>query len=317
MASVGAGSVAGVTGELFDEHRRFLWGLCYRMTGSAADAEDLVQETFVRAIERPPERLDAPWRPWLVRVAMNLARDAYRRRRRRGYSGEWLPAPVETPLEEEPGAFEPEIGDGRTTEGRYELLESVSVAFLLALEALKPRERAVLLLREVFDYDVRATAEALEMSEANVKTTHHRARRAMAAYDARAKPSVERSRRTEEVLERFLGALALGDVRAIESLLADGVRSVTDSGGAFSAAHNVVVGRSRVARLSLGLARKLAGSVSASFRRLNGAPAAILEVAGASGRTAPRIVFRIELADDGRIVEIQSVLASRKLAALA
>jgi RNA polymerase sigma-70 factor, ECF subfamily len=82
MTSVGAGSLLGITGEVFDEHRRFLWGLCYRMTGSAADAEDLVQETFVRAIERPPERLDQPWRPWLVRVAINLARDAYRRRRR-------------------------------------------------------------------------------------------------------------------------------------------------------------------------------------------------------------------------------------------
>jgi len=75
----------------FREHERFLWALCYRMTGSAADADDLVQETFVRALERPPPRTDLPWRPWLTRVAMNLARDALRRRRRRGYVGPWLP----------------------------------------------------------------------------------------------------------------------------------------------------------------------------------------------------------------------------------
>jgi RNA polymerase sigma-70 factor (ECF subfamily) len=77
----------------FEAHRRALFGLCYRMTGSAADAEDLVQETFRRALERPPRDLDAPLRPWLVRVATNLAIDALRRREREGYFGPWLPAP--------------------------------------------------------------------------------------------------------------------------------------------------------------------------------------------------------------------------------
>src|SRR5262249_19218687 len=95
--------------DLFRNHGRFLWGLCYRMTGSAADADDLVQETFVRAIERPPRVLDRPWRPWLVRVAMNLARDQLRRRRRRKYPGTWLPAPIDTSEEEIPPAHEPEI----------------------------------------------------------------------------------------------------------------------------------------------------------------------------------------------------------------
>ncbi len=71
-------------------------GLCYRMTGDAADAEDLVQETFARAVTSPPARTDEPWRPWLVRVAVNLARDRLRRRRRKGYTGPWLPSPIET-----------------------------------------------------------------------------------------------------------------------------------------------------------------------------------------------------------------------------
>ena len=81
---------------LYEEHRRFLWGLCYRMTGSAADAEDVVHDTFVRAIEHPPGRTNEPLRPWLAKVALNLARDLLRRRRRRDYIGPWLPSPIET-----------------------------------------------------------------------------------------------------------------------------------------------------------------------------------------------------------------------------
>ena len=140
--------------------RRFLIGLCYRMTGSAADAEDVVQETFARALERPPARTDAPWRPWLVRVALNLAKDELRRRKRRGYKGPWLPEPIEDSEWIEP-SHEPQ-----STAGRYELLESVSFAFLLALEALSPAQRAVLLLRDVFEYTGAETAEALDLSEA-------------------------------------------------------------------------------------------------------------------------------------------------------
>jgi RNA polymerase sigma-70 factor (ECF subfamily) len=156
----------------FQEHRGLLWHLCYRMTGIAADADDLVQETFLRAIERPPPRTDMALRPWLVRVALNLARDLLRRRRRRReYTGPWLPSPIETG---EPGAdaaddrvlpaFEPSLPGLGSTEGRYDLVESVTFAFLLALEALTPQQRAVLLLRDVFDYSVRETAEALAVS---------------------------------------------------------------------------------------------------------------------------------------------------------
>src|SRR3954469_9653521 len=125
------------------------------MTGVAADADELVQETFVRALEHPPAAL-RELRPWLTRVAMNLARDRLRRRRRESYVGPWLPSPVETGDEGAPPAYEPPESLG--TEARYELLESVSFAFLLALEALGPRQRAVLLLRDVFDYSVRETA---------------------------------------------------------------------------------------------------------------------------------------------------------------
>lgn len=126
---------------LFDAEHRFVWALCYRMTGNAADADELTQETFVRAMESPPARTAAPWRPWLVRVATNLARDRLRRRRRGGYRGTWLPSPIETG-DEEPPAYELPPESSSPTEGRYELIESVSYAFLLALEALTPQQRA-------------------------------------------------------------------------------------------------------------------------------------------------------------------------------
>ena len=144
----------------FDEQRPFLWSLAYRLTGCAADADDVVQEVFVRALERPPADTARPWRPWLVRVLMNLGRDLLRQRRRRGYVGPWLPSPVATGDGDEPPSFDPpdlQPGPG----ARYDLLESASLAFLLALETLTPAQRAVLLLRDVLDYSVRETADAL------------------------------------------------------------------------------------------------------------------------------------------------------------
>ena len=83
-----------ISAQTFDEHKRFLWGLCYRMTGSAADADDIVQDTFVKVLEKPPADMESSIRPWLVKVAMNLSRDQLRRRRRREYVGPWLPSPV-------------------------------------------------------------------------------------------------------------------------------------------------------------------------------------------------------------------------------
>jgi len=116
----------------FQAHRKFLWGLCYRITGSAADADDVVQETFVRALKSAPDHLDDP-RRWLVRVAVNAGRDLLRRRKRQGYVGQWLPTPIETAGEDTPPSYEPVTDGAQTSEGRYDLMESVSLAFLHAL----------------------------------------------------------------------------------------------------------------------------------------------------------------------------------------
>lgn len=301
--------------EAFNEHRSFLWGLLYRLTGSAADAEDLVQETFVRAIERPPARTDEPWRPWLVQVALNLGRDWLRRRRRRGYVGPWLPSPVDT--DEEPPSFEPpDPSEGPAA--RYDRLESISVAFLLALEALRPTQRAVLLLRDVLDESVRETAKALGMSEANVKTTHRRARRALAAYDRERRP-LTRARQddTRRALEQFVGCLLQGDAAGLEALLAKDVRSLSDGGGEFVTALRPLLGRDKVARFYLGITRKLGAGGAAEVRLLNGLPTLIVERPDAPRGVSPRLTLQCETAPDGRVARIYVVQATRKLTALA
>ncbi len=302
---------------LFREHERFLWGLCYRLTGNAADADDLVQETFVRAMQNPPARTGEPWRPWLVRVAMNLGRDLLRRRRRRGYVGPWLPSPIETGDEAAPPSFEPLADEDGNPATRYDLLESVSFAFLLALEALTPAQRAVLLLRDVFDYSVRETAEALGMSEANVKTTHHRARRAMQDYNReRHLPTRSWQAQTRRALEQFLSYWRNHDVAGMEALLADNVRHLSDGGGEFFAARVPVIGREKVIRFYTRKVRQLGMKARFGLRMLNGIPALIAEIPDAPPGYASRTVTMCELDAEGRIRRIYTVLASRKLNAL-
>jgi RNA polymerase sigma-70 factor (ECF subfamily) len=305
-----------VAEEIFHEHKPFLWGLCYRLTGSAADADDLVQETFVRAMERPPARTDEPWRPWLARVAVNLGRDLLRRRKRRAYGGPWLPSPIETGEEEAPPSYEPVDGQG-STEGRYDLLESVSFAFLLALEALSPQQRAVLLLRDVFDYPVHETAAALGISETNVKTSHHRARRAMRDYDrARCVPTRTLQERTRQALERFLTCLINQDVAAIEALLSADVQAVSDGGGEFLAALRPVVGRDKVVRFYTKTSERRGLNARLNVRMLNGLPALVIEFTDNAPREVSRMVMRCDLNPDGQIKVLHSILASRKLTAV-
>jgi RNA polymerase sigma-70 factor (ECF subfamily) len=298
---------------VYEEHRRFLWSVCYRMTGSAADAEDVVQETFVRAIERPPQRTDEPIRPWLVTVALNLARDRLRRRRRREYIGPWLPSPIETGLDE---AREPPSHEPATFEGRYDLLESVSLAFLVALEALTPRGRAVLILRDVFDYTVKETADALDLSEANVKTSHHRARKAMVAYDGvRQPPTAAVRASTRQALLQFLQGLERHDVGAIETLLAEDVRTTTDGGGEFRSALRTIEGRENVMRFYLAVAEHAANAIM-RIPSLNGLPSLVVDLPAPPAGIAPRFTLTVVVNRQGQIAHVYVVSASSKLTAL-
>ena len=304
-------------GALYEEHERFLWGLCYRLTGSAADADDLVQTTFVRAMESPPARTDEPWRPWLTRVAINLGRDLLRRRKRQRYVGPWLPSPIETGDESALASYEPQLAAGVTTEGRYDMLESVSFAFLLALEALTPKQRAVLLLRDVFDYSVTETADALGVSEPDVKTTHHRARRAMEAYDReRCRPTREEQDRTRAALAELMGAFARGDLASAEKQLASSVVALSDGGGEFFAGRVPVVGADRVAKFYRNVATRSLAGAAHEMTMLNGLPAIVTEIPGPAHGQAAHLVTAIVLDREGRVARIWSVLATRKLTAL-
>jgi RNA polymerase sigma-70 factor (ECF subfamily) len=293
----------------FKAHERHLWGILYRMTGCAADADDLIQETFQRALERPPARIDDPLRPWLVKVAVNLGRDHLRKRKRQPYTGPWLPSPIEAIEEEAPPAFETQ-----TTEARYDLLESVTFAFLLALEALTPSQRAVMILRDVFDYAVREVSDALGMSEANVKTTHHRARTAMAAYEAKSRRVTPELRaETMRVLTEFFTHLAAEDVPAIEAMLAADVRTKSDAGGEYNAALRTIVGPKKVRLFFERLTKKHGLPTWFDVRILNGLPAFMAEYASVRPRIANRFVVVPIIGDDGRIRELHIVLATRKL----
>lgn len=298
--------------ELFHAHGRTLWGLSYRMTGCAADADDIMQETFARAMERATPSNDHAWRPWLMRVATNLSLDLLRQRRRRSYVGSWLPSPIETSEEDVSFAtFTP------STEARYEWQESLSFAFLLALEALPPRQRAVLLLRDVFDYSARATAELLNLSEENVRITHLRARRVMRDYDRnRCQPTRALQEKTREALAQFIRCLLTQDIDGATALLTASVRTVTDGGSEYTALHRPLVGRKAVLTLHMRVAQRRGAGARAEFRSVNGLPAVLIEYASAIRRQAPRVVLRCEVDADGRIRELHTILASRKLTAV-
>lgn len=294
-----------------------LWGVAYRLTGNAADADDIVQETFVRAMEHQPLDASAMLRSWLVRITVNLGLDVLRRRKRCPYVGPWLPSPIETGDEAAPECSDVATTEKNGPEGRYALLESVTFAFLLVLEALSPRLRAVLLLRDVFDYSARETADVLDLSEVHVRVLHHRARLAMQRYDReRCVPTRALQDQTRRVLEELLRSLGRQDATRIEALLADAVRTITDGGGEYTALRVPLVGRSKVTRFHLRVTQRRAHGARSQLRMVNGLPAVMIEFSDIHPRGAPRVVFRCDLTKDGHIKELHSVLASRKLTAV-
>jgi RNA polymerase sigma-70 factor (ECF subfamily) len=301
--------------DAFREHRGRLFALCYRMSGSAADAEDLVQSTFERALERPPRDTSRPWGPWLVRVALNLSRDHLRRRRRRSYVGPWLPEPIDTDawLEELAGESEPRF-EPADTAGRYDLLESVSFAFLVALEALTPTQRAVLLLRDVLEYSSREAAAALDMSEANVRTALHRSRKAMAAYDTARAPRRLPDEEARALVGRFMAHMGARDVKALEAMLHEDALHLADGAGKVSTARIPVHGRARVARLHAGLGKGIEFPRIA-FTRLNGQLAILAEYPDGAPKPhlARRFAVLVRSDRDGRLREVYFVASEAKL----
>lgn len=298
--------------ESYDAHRDAVWGACYRLTGTVHDADELTQETYLRLRERPPERLDESLRNWLLTVAANLCRDRLRRRKNTDYLGQWLPAPVD--FDETSSWF---VNEGRSLEQqspeqRLERLHSASYAFLLALEKLTPNQRSVLLLRDVYELSVRETAEALELSESNVKTTHHRARKRLDGADELSRPDTVRQA-TRQVLGEFMRCLAQGDTERLEELFRDDVRLLSDGGdGEYTAATRPVTGRRAVLAMLRGLAAQ-SNETGVQWVTLNGLPALLVEFDPPTKRHAARAVVRLEVDSARRVRELHVLLGSSKI----
>jgi RNA polymerase sigma factor (sigma-70 family) len=293
---------------LYREHASTVRALAYRMTGSAADAEEIAQETFARALDAPPGTVLA--RNWLLEVAANLARDRLRRRKRTAYVGPWLPEAREAEAD-------PETAD---PERRYGLRESASFAFLLALEPLTSRQRAVLLLRDVFDLSVEETAVTLKMGVGAVRVMHHRARAALAGYDEqRSRGTRTRLGLVRGALERLLAAVASGDPARVETVLAEQATLHADGAGRFGAVRQVIRGAKAISRLAVFGQQRFSGyRTGQSFREnVNGAPALVVESRPPPGvNVAPRVVLTCDVDAAGRITTLYILAAPEKVSRL-
>jgi RNA polymerase sigma-70 factor (ECF subfamily) len=281
------------TEDPFVAHRGLLFTVAYEMLGSAADAEDVVQETWLRwdAIGEDARADVREPRAFMVRMVTRKALDRLRSnaRRREEYVGEWLPEPVLTA---------PDVAED------VELAESVSIAMLTVLETLTPIERAVFVLREVFDTPYAEIAEAVGKSSAAVRQIAHRAREHVAAR----RPRMEVGRtEQQEVVERFLAAVTRGDLQGLLDILAPDVVLVADGGGVAQAVVNAVVGAKKVANLLRPFSR-LAPEAEIRPVRLNGAVGARIVGTDDGYDTAISFVF-----DEGRISRIYAVRNPAKL----
>jgi RNA polymerase sigma-70 factor (ECF subfamily) len=243
--------------ESFEELRPLLFSIAYRMLGSVVDAEDVVQETFVRWSETTPGEIRSP-RAYLSKVVTNLCIDRLRsaRRERETYVGPWLPEP----LLEDPA---PDAAD------QAEVAETLSMAFLVVLESLSPLERAAFLLHEVFAYDYAELAEMLGRKEDACRQLVHRARQHVAARRPRFR--VARQRQLE-LLRSFTAACTLGDVDALAELLTEDVVLQSDSGGRVNAARKPIYGSRRVARFLVGIVGKASPHLATRVITVNGQP---------------------------------------------
>lgn len=284
-------SVAHATDDPFLVHRNLLFTVAYEILGSAADAEDVLQEAWLRwaAVDRSEVRDP---RAYLVRIVTTQALNQLRTtaRRREDYVGEWLPEPLLT---------SPDVADD------VELAESLSIAMLTVLETLQPAERAVFVLREVFDVPYDEIADAVGKSPAAVRQIAHRAKNHVSARRPRVR--VVRSEH-EEVVERFVRAINTGQLQDLMDVLAPEVVSVADGGGKVrGAARRPLVGAERIVRYLVGGFAKLDGVVRASATSINGQPAIRMEV---DGQLAGVVSLMVE---KGRVTHIYSIANPDKL----
>ena len=277
--------------DAFGRHRSLLFTVAYEMLGSASDAEDVVQETWLRWADVDQAVVRDP-RAYLVRVVTRQALNRLRTvaRRREDYVGEWLPEPLLT---------SPDVA------ADVELADSLSMAMLTVLETLAPAERAVFVLREVFETPYDEIAEAVGKSPAAVRQIAHRARDHVAARHPRMPVSTTEQ---QEAVDRFLAAVRHGDLQSLLDVLAPDVVIVADGGGLAAAARRPIEGAGRVAAFLIGAARTVDFEVKAVW--LNGSPAARIDIGG-------QVDTAVSLAvENGRITHIYAIRNPHKLVRL-
>lgn len=273
--------------ERFVKHRPKLLGIAYRMLGSIAEAEDVVQEAYLRWHEAEQDSVDNP-EAFLVTVATRLSIDHLRRAqvRRETYVGPWLPEPLATESQSGPDAAS-------------ELAETLSYAFLLMLERLDPVERAVYILREAFELKHEEVAEIVGKSPENCRQISRRASRRLAGQEARFDGS---GKTKEELFTEFLQACATGDMQQLVDMLAEDATLYSDGGGKALAALRPLHGRDRIARFFNRTFQQFDHGTGARFCHINGQPGIEIfqggEVVG---------VFTIQLVGD----KIQQLFAVR------
>ncbi|KOV57744.1 RNA polymerase sigma-70 factor [Streptomyces sp. MMG1121] len=280
-----------MTDDPFVVHRSLLFTVAYEMLGSAADAEDVLQETWLRWADVDRSQVREP-RAYLVRAVTRQSLNRLRSlsRSREDYVGEWLPEPLLT---------SPDVAED------VELAESVSIAVLTVLETLGPTERAVFVLREVFDMPYGEIAEAIGKSQVAVRQIARRAREHVAAR----RPRVQVSRSEKQaVVERFLTALRTGKLQELLEVMAPDVVLVTDGGGLVAAALEPIHGADAVAPI-LARANRVVDALETTTVWLNGAPAGRIEFDG----TPAAVSLEVE---DGRVTRIYVVRNPHKLTRL-
>jgi RNA polymerase sigma-70 factor (TIGR02957 family) len=276
-----------MTDDPFVTHRGLLFTVAYEMLGSAVDAEDVLQETWLRWANVDQTEVRDP-RAYLVRIATRLALNRLRTvtRQREEYVGEWLPEPLLT---------SPDVADDA------EFAENVSIAMLTVLETLSPAERAVFVLHEVFDTPYDEIAKIVDKTPAAVRQIGHRAREHVAAR--RPRMQVDRAQQ-EATLELFMVAISSGDLHGLLEVLAPDVVLIADGGGLVTAARKPMTGIKRVAAF-LARVAELPG-LEATTAWLNGMPGIRFDVDG--GATAVSFVV-----EDGRISQIYAIRNPEKL----
>ncbi|MFF9794974.1 RNA polymerase sigma-70 factor [Streptomyces bacillaris] len=257
--------------DVFEEHRPVLTGVAYRMLGRITDAEDVVQEAWLRWSSADREEVREP-RAYLVRITTRLAVDRLRhlRSRREAYVGPWLPEPLTT--EEAVGS--PPVPDAAE---RAVLADSVSFAVLVVLESLSPLERAVFVLREAFGFPYAEIAAALDRTEPAVRQLAGRARRHVG--ERRPRYDVDPAER-RDLTERFLAAASGGSIERLMALLAPDVRLVSDAGGKAKAALRTIESADKVGRFLAAVAQEVGPDWDMRVAEFNGGPAVACFVGG-------------------------------------